>query len=90
MKHRDQVEAWRNRLPQDEVLKLNHPTVVWHRYRARTPSPRTLLRTGTYNKVSDYEAQIKELQESLVEAEKKIKDLEWEVEGYRNRSGPLH
>jgi hypothetical protein len=90
MQIRDQVESWRARLPEDEVLKLNHPTVVWHRYQARTPSPRTLLRTGTYNKVSDYEAQIKELQDSLAEAKKEIKDLEWEVAGYQNRYGPLH
>jgi hypothetical protein len=55
MDHLKQIDDWRQKLPESERLRLNHPNSVWRRWKAATvvPDPNKPLRVSHQQKLND-------------------------------------
>lgn len=80
MEERLAIEEWRATLTDDERRNLNHPTIVWRRWKAvtriktRTVSTREMQRARAT--IAQLQGRVEELEQELAAARNRIAELE--------------
>jgi hypothetical protein len=82
MKHREKVEAWRQKLPDDERLAFNHPTTVWRHFKKSCLDQE---QSSPQGRQSPFVA----LKQSLVESQEEVSALKTDLEREKQKVAEL-